>query len=72
MNKVEDVFKLAVAGFIVFSLVIIVLAILSLPFAFIGLILLLAVKIFTDVTITYMSCVVLGLAVAITGSLMSR
>ena len=51
------------------AMVVAAFAIASLPFAFLGWILLSAVALFTPVAITYMSSVVLGLAVCILGAI---
>lgn len=65
----RDFIELVAAIIVVILVVLAVLFIVSLPFAFIGFILLLAVSIFTDVTITYMSCLVLGIAASIIGAI---
>ena len=58
---------------VVFICVLVVLAIgiISLPFAFLGWILLSAVTIFTPITITYTASAVLGIAVVIVAGIFS-
>lgn len=72
----KNIFESTVAavflGMAAATVVVLIVALVSLPLAFIGWVLLFVINLFTTVEVTYFTCVMVGLAASIIGGLVSK
>ena len=71
-KKFEAFFYYWAIGMAVICAVLLIIGVVSIPFAFLGMILLLAAKIFMTVEVTYFGSVIVGLAAFAIGQLLRR